>query len=61
MFIISIATANVCNVYMMRQNELKEGVDVEDENGVVVGSSKVAAKKVRRTQLINFHTLLVIF
>jgi len=39
------STANVCNVYMMRQNELKEGVDVEDENGVVVGSSKVAAKK----------------
>ncbi|XP_057306614.1 sideroflexin-5-like [Hydractinia symbiolongicarpus] len=39
------SAANVCNVYMMRQNELQEGVEVEDENGNVVGSSKIAASK----------------
>ena len=33
---------------MMRQNELKEGVAVEDASGNVIGSSVVAAKKVRR-------------
>ena len=30
----------------MRQNELKEGVVVEDRHGNVIGSSNVAAKKV---------------
>lgn len=38
--------ANVCNIFLMRQNELREGIDVEDENGNVIGSSKVAAWKV---------------
>lgn len=40
------ACANVCNVYMMRQSELKSGIDVEDEQGNIVGTSKVAARKV---------------
>ena len=37
----------MCNVFLMRQNELREGIDVEDKNGKVIGSSKVAAWKVR--------------
>jgi len=44
--------ANVCNVFLMRQNELIEGIDVEDKDGNVVGSSKIAAwKAVKDTAL----------
>ena len=38
----------MCNVFLMRQNELREGIDVEDASGEVVGSSKIAAWKVYR-------------
>lgn len=31
------------NIPLMRQNELKSGIDVEDENGNVVGKSRLAA------------------
>lgn len=40
------ASANICNVGLMRHNELSEGIDVLDSNGNVVGSSKIAAKRV---------------
>lgn len=40
----AVASANICNVGLMRHNELSEGVDVLDNNGNVVGSSKIAAK-----------------
>lgn len=42
----SAATANICNVALMRHSELSEGIDVMDDNGNVVGSSKVAARHV---------------
>ncbi|XP_054648176.1 sideroflexin-5b isoform X8 [Dunckerocampus dactyliophorus] len=38
------ASANICNVALMRHNELSEGIDVLDTNGDVVGSSKIAAR-----------------
>lgn len=47
---------------MMRQNELKEGVSVEDASGNVVGSSVIAAKKVWRYVVLwtnNLTTLLL--
>ncbi|KAI9545854.1 Sideroflexin-5 [Dissostichus eleginoides] len=40
----AVATANVCNVVLMRHSELSEGISVLDDNGNVVGTSKVAAK-----------------
>ncbi|KAM8733193.1 sideroflexin-5b isoform 3-T3 [Acanthopagrus schlegelii] len=40
----AVASANICNVGLMRHNELSEGVDVLDSNGKVVGSSKIAAR-----------------
>ncbi|KAM9795174.1 sideroflexin-5b [Neosynchiropus ocellatus] len=40
----AVASANICNVGLMRHNELSEGIDVLDDNGNVVGSSKIAAK-----------------
>ncbi|RXM33421.1 Sideroflexin-5 [Acipenser ruthenus] len=38
------ASANICNVVLMRHNELMEGISVLDSSGNVVGSSRVAAK-----------------
>ncbi|RUS76439.1 hypothetical protein EGW08_015808 [Elysia chlorotica] len=39
------ATASTCNVLLMRNSELSEGVQVLDNRGNVVGTSQVAAKK----------------
>lgn len=33
----------------MRNSELSTGIEVEDHNGNVIGKSKVAAKKVKKT------------
>ncbi|XP_036429841.1 sideroflexin-5a isoform X2 [Colossoma macropomum] len=41
----AVASANVCNVLLMRHSELSEGVSVLDENGNVVGTSKLAARR----------------
>lgn len=43
------ATANICNVGLMRHTELSEGIDVLDDSGSVVGSSKIAARHVSST------------
>ncbi|XP_066574454.1 sideroflexin-5a [Amia ocellicauda] len=40
----AVASANICNVILMRHTELSEGIDVLDSNGNIVGSSKIAAK-----------------
>ncbi|KAL6487349.1 hypothetical protein MHYP_G00039750 [Metynnis hypsauchen] len=40
----AVASANVCNVLLMCHSELSEGVSVLDENGNVVGTSKIAAR-----------------
>uniref|UniRef100_A0A8D0G815 Sideroflexin 5 n=1 Tax=Sphenodon punctatus TaxID=8508 RepID=A0A8D0G815_SPHPU len=40
----AVASANICNVVLMRHTELEEGIDVLDSNGNVVGSSRIAAK-----------------
>ncbi|XP_010579106.1 PREDICTED: sideroflexin-5 isoform X2 [Haliaeetus leucocephalus] len=40
----AVASANICNVVLMRHTELEEGIDVLDNNGNIVGSSRIAAK-----------------
>ncbi|XP_042322937.1 sideroflexin-5 isoform X3 [Sceloporus undulatus] len=40
----AVASANICNVVLMRHMELEEGIDVLDGDGNIVGSSKIAAK-----------------
>ncbi|XP_067835306.1 sideroflexin-5-like [Heptranchias perlo] len=40
----AVATANVCNVVLMRHSELEEGISVLDTDGNVIGSSRVAAR-----------------
>ena len=47
-------TAGVCNVVLMRNNELSEGIQVVDEHHQVVGTSQLAAKQV----LYCFYILL---
>jgi len=39
------ATANVCNVMLMRRKELTTGIEVTDSQNKVIGVSQVAAKK----------------
>lgn len=41
----AVAAANCVNIPLMRQNEIKNGIDVTDDNGNVVGKSRVAAVK----------------
>lgn len=43
---VIVATASTCNVILMRYNELFEGIEILDEAGHTVGTSKAAAKKV---------------
>ncbi|XP_076156580.1 sideroflexin-5a isoform X1 [Alosa pseudoharengus] len=40
----AVASANVCNVVLMRYSELKQGISVLDDQGTVVGTSQVAAR-----------------
>ena len=42
----------MCNVVLMRNSELNTGIEVFDEKGEVVGTSKVAAKKVTQDVLM---------
>lgn len=54
--LLSAATANVCNVVLMRHSELSEGISVLDGSGNVVGTSKVAARHVRSLFLYLVNT-----
>lgn len=45
-----LASANICNVVLMRNHELFTGIEVKDKDGHVVGTSQLAARKV---QIIN--------
>uniref|UniRef100_A0A3Q2U7G1 Sideroflexin 5a n=1 Tax=Fundulus heteroclitus TaxID=8078 RepID=A0A3Q2U7G1_FUNHE len=40
----AVASANICNVVLMRHTELSDGIDVIDDSGKVVGTSKIAAR-----------------
>uniref|UniRef100_A0A034VL69 Sidoreflexin n=1 Tax=Bactrocera dorsalis TaxID=27457 RepID=A0A034VL69_BACDO len=41
----AVAAANFVNIPLMRQNEIINGVEVKDENGNIVGHSRLAAIK----------------
>jgi tricarboxylate carrier len=49
----AVATASTCNVIFMRINELDEGINVVDQNGNYVGTSKLAAKKALKEMAIT--------
>ncbi|XP_041371145.1 sideroflexin-5-like isoform X2 [Gigantopelta aegis] len=41
----AVATASTCNVLLMRNYELSEGIEVFDKNKQTVGTSRIAAKQ----------------
>ncbi|XP_026997975.1 LOW QUALITY PROTEIN: sideroflexin-5a [Tachysurus fulvidraco] len=41
----AVACANVCNVLLMRHSELSEGISVLDDQGNIVATSKLAARR----------------
>lgn len=41
----AVAAANFVNIPLMRQNEIIEGIEVQDSNGQTIGKSRVAAAK----------------
>ncbi|KAK3554417.1 hypothetical protein QTP70_023047 [Hemibagrus guttatus] len=41
----AVASANVCNVLLMRHSELSDGISVLDEQGNIVATSKLAARR----------------
>ncbi|CAH0587115.1 unnamed protein product [Chrysodeixis includens] len=42
---VAVAAANWVNIPLMRQNEIRLGLDVTDENGKVIGKSQLAPAK----------------
>lgn len=50
---VAVAAANCINIPLMRQKELKEGIEVYDSDGNKLGESKVAAKKAIREVLTS--------
>ena len=42
----TLAAASSLNAFLMRKHELKEGIEVVDAGGKVIGTSQVAAKYV---------------
>lgn len=49
----AVASASVCNCLLMRFSEIKEGIDVRDKEGNLVGSSQAAAKKALKETAIT--------
>lgn len=45
---VAVAAANCVNIPLMRQKELREGIEVSDADGNKIGQSKEAAKKAIR-------------
>jgi tricarboxylate carrier len=41
---VAVASAGALNVFLMRYNEIEEGIQVKDLDGNVVGTSKIAGK-----------------
>lgn len=50
---VAVAAANCINIPLMRQKEIKDGIEVFDKDGNKVGKSKVAAKKAIREVVMS--------
>ena len=50
---VAVAAANCINIPLMRQKEIKEGIEVSDKDGNKIGQSKVAAKKAIREVVMS--------
>ncbi|XP_041371144.1 sideroflexin-5-like isoform X1 [Gigantopelta aegis] len=49
----AVATASTCNVLLMRNYELSEGIEVFDKNKQTVGTSRIAAKQALRDTAVT--------
>lgn len=49
----AVAAANCVNIPLMRQNEVMKGVDISDENGNKVGTSKVPICSMQRRKCFS--------
>lgn len=50
---VAVAAANCINIPLMRQKELKEGIEVFSEDGQKIGQSKTAAEKAIREVVVS--------
>ena len=50
---VAVAAANCINIPLMRQKELKDGIEVLDSNGQKLGQSQIAAKKAIREVVMS--------
>ena len=50
---VAVAAANCINIPLMRQKEIKEGIEVLDSGGNKIGQSKTAAKKAIREVVMS--------
>lgn len=50
---VAVAAANCINIPLMRQKEIKDGIEVVDKDGKKVGESKIAAKKAIREVVMS--------
>jgi len=50
---VAVAAANCINIPLMRQREIKDGIEVFDADGNKVGQSKIAAKKAIREVVLS--------
>eukprot|EP00824_Muranothrix_gubernata_P012053 TRINITY_DN257_c0_g1_i1.p1 TRINITY_DN257_c0_g1~~TRINITY_DN257_c0_g1_i1.p1 ORF type:complete len:355 (+),score=35.54 TRINITY_DN257_c0_g1_i1:62-1066(+) len=50
---LAMSVAGSLNILMIRQNELKYGIDVKDEEGNTIGKSQNAAKKAIQTSAVT--------
>lgn len=54
----AVAVANAINIPLMRQNELKNGMSVADEDGSTVGTSRLAAAKAISLVVLSRNVLV---
>jgi hypothetical protein len=41
----AVSSASIANVFLMRGNEIRQGIEVKDKDDNVVGKSKIAGKQ----------------
>lgn len=50
---VAVAAANCINIPLMRQKEIKEGIEISNEKGEKIGQSPIAAKKAIREVVLS--------
>ena len=56
----AVATANTCNIYLMRRSEMSTGISITDERGTHLATSTEAAKKGEKKEKISDNCAVLI-